>query len=218
MEMNEKFNKIFQRGNNILVLGPPLSGKKTFSKRFIFDGLTKGEAGIFTCTNNTAEEESEDFFKLGFNVKSFEEKNLLVYVDFCSRNVGLKCEDTSNVRRLTSMMDLTGYNVAVRDFVVKFWKEGKPVRLVFDSVSTLLLYNELKTVVRFFHVLFGKLRNAGAIGLFLVEEGIHSTEVLTTLTSMVNAFIEIKTENEKNYVKIRAESLNFGWFPLNFHE
>ena len=212
--LDEKLSGFFGRGKNILVFGPPMSGKKFFSKTFVYRGLLNGEACIFTCTNNTAEGESRQFTEFGYRVGEFEEEGLLVYVDFYSKTVGLKCEEKKHVRYVSSMMDLTGYNVAVRDLTAKFWREEKPVRLVFDSVTPLLLYNEPRTVMRFLHILFGRLKSLNIISLFLIEEGMHSSEVIVTLTSMVDGVIETKNEDGKHYVRIKSEASDSGWVSL----
>lgn len=212
--LDKRLGYFFRRGSNLLVLGPPMSGKKFFSKTFAYRGLLDGEACIFTCTNDTAENESKQFNEFGYDVKQFEAEGSLVYVDFYSKTIGLKCEEKKHVKYVSSMMDLTAYNVAVRDLTVEFWRKRKPIRLVFDSVTALLLYNEIRTVIRFLHILFGRLKNLKAISLFLVEEGMHSHEVIVTLTSMVDGVIETKNKNEKHYVKVKSETLSLEWIPL----
>ena len=116
--LDEKLSGGFDRGDNILLFGPPIAGKKVFARKFILAGLESGEACIVSCTNTTAEDESRTFRKLGVDVSEFEEKGLLVYLDFYSRLIGAPAADKPFVRRIPSIIDLASFNVALREFTV----------------------------------------------------------------------------------------------------
>ncbi|RLI26591.1 MAG: hypothetical protein DRO52_02330 [Candidatus Hecatellales archaeon] len=209
--LDEKLGWFFKRGRNFLVVGAPMSGKKLFSRRFLYQGLLQDEAGVLTCASNSAEKEKQSFAELGMDTSKFEEEGLLVYVDFYSKTVGLPCSESSYIKYVSSLMDLPGYNVIIRDLTTQFWRREKPLRLVFDSISTLLLYNEVKTVVRFLHVLFGRLRSVGAISLILVEEGSHPAEAMASLASIADGILETKAEEGKYYLRARSELGGLEW-------
>ena len=212
--LDERPESIIRRGSVILASGPPLSGKRIFAKRFAYAGLQSGECCIFTCTNNPAEEERREFAEYGMDVSEFESAGTMAYIDFYSRGAGIKCDETELIKRVASLMDLTGYNVALRDLLTKFWRMEKPIRIVFDSLSTLLLYNDARTVTRFLHMMLGKLRSVNATSLLVLEEGAHPPEILTIIKSMANALIEFKEdERGAQYLRVRSESAFLDWMP-----
>jgi len=214
--LDEKLDGGLDRGMNVIVLGSPLSGKKIFSKEFLYTGLLEGEACILTCTGNMAEEEHKRFEQLGMNVSEFEEKGLLRYIDFYSRTTGLQYEEKPYIKRISSIMDLTGYNVAIRDLIAEFWRQEIPMRMIFDSVSTLLLYNKFNTVARFLHALLGRLKSVGVISLYLVEEGAHEKDEITTLIAMMDGLIEMKVEDDKRFLRFKSEQKRIDWIPYEW--
>jgi len=54
----------FRRGAIILVLGPPMGGKRNVCRNFIARGLRLGDGCIVSCTNATAEQEHEEFKRI----------------------------------------------------------------------------------------------------------------------------------------------------------
>jgi len=209
--LDEKLGGGLCRGCNFLVVGSPLSGKRIFSRRFLCSGLVNGEACVLTCTRSPAEEEHNQLRDMGLDVAEFEEKGTLYYLDFYTRTTGLEYEEKPYVKRIPSIMDLTGYNVAIRDLITKFWRKEVPMRMVFDSLSTLLLYNKFNAVARFLHALLGRLRVVKATSLFLLEEGAHPNEEVTTLMAMMNGVIEMKVEGEKRFVRYKSERERTDW-------
>ena len=204
------------RGENILLMGPPLAGKRYFSRLFLYTGLQDGEAAILCCTNNTAEGEREAMAKMGLDVSKFEEEGRIAYLDFYTRILGAPLKDKANIRRLPSVMDLASFNLALREFTASFLAKELHIRLVFDSVSTLLIYNPFGMVSRFLHLVFGRLKMYKATSLFLLEEGSHSQSEVNTIVSMVDAVIRVRHDEDVNERLIRYESerVTTDWMPF----
>jgi len=209
--LDEKLSGGFDRGANILLFGPPIAGKRVFARMFILTGLKSGEACIMSCTNSTAEEESRTFRRLGVDIGEFEEKGLLVYLDFHSRLIGASVTDKPFIRRIPSIIDLASFNVALREVLTEFHRKGLPIRLVFDSISTVMLYNPFQTVSRFLHVTLGRLKSLGSTSLLLLDEGAHSPSDIVTIKGMVDAVVTIKTRNGSRYLKYESEIHNVDW-------
>ena len=85
------------------------------------------------------------------------------------------------------------------------------MRLLFDSVSTLLLYNPFQTVSRFLHILFGKLRAMKVTSLFLLEEEAHERSVVVTIMGMCNGVLRVKSEDGKRLIKYESETSRMNW-------
>lgn len=198
-----------KRGGIFLILGPPLGGKKLFSRNFIVKGLEEGEGCILSSTNSTAEEEHETLKSiLGENVEKFIKDGKLIYIDLYSRAIGIQAGEKPYIKRISGMADLASYNVALREVLAKMHGREIGVRLVFDTVSTLLLYNPFPTVSRFLHVLFGRLKALKVTSLFLLEEEAHDKGQVTTLIGMCDGTLTVKLEDNKKTVKYESEGIS----------
>ena len=206
--LDEKIGGL-KRGGVFLLLGPPLGGKKLFARKFVAKGLELGEGCIVSITNNTAEKEYENLKTLiGEKVSRFLNDGTLVYIDLYSRVIGIPVEEKPYFRRIPSIVDLASYNVALREVLSKMTLKEIQIRLVFDSISTLLLYNPFQTVSRFLHVLFGKLKSMNTVSLFLLEEEAHDKSQIATILGMCDGVISVKVKNGGRLVKYEAEGVS----------
>jgi len=203
------------RGINVLLLGPPISSKEIFSKKFTHVGILEGDACIFTTTDRTAEEQEREFSELNMGIEEAKKEERIVFIDMYSKTVGLETEEIPYIKRASSIMDLSGYNVIVRDLLKEFWMRHKPVRFVFDTLTSLFTYNKPETVSRFLHALFGRLRASQSNGLFLFDRETHPQEVEHILMTLVDGVLEMKKEGGEDYVRYlarRESSLTTNWF------
>ncbi len=63
---------------------------------------------------------------------------------------------------------------------------------IFDSVSTLLLYNRPQSVEKFVHLLVGKTRGEGIKGFLIIVKSKENAGIIETLTQFVDKSIEIE--------------------------
>ena len=202
----------FRRGAIILVLGPPIGGKRSICRNFIIRGLKLGEGCIVSCTNKTAEQEHEEFRRiLGSDADRLLNEGRLAYIDLFSAAIGLPLEEKQYIKRVPSPSDLTSYNVALRELLLSMRRRELKMRLVFDSVSTLLLYNPFQMVSRFLHILFGRLRAMNVTSLFLLDEEAHEKSVVATVIGMCNGVLRVKSEDGKRLIKYESETARIDW-------
>lgn len=193
-----------QSGHNILVYGHPLSGKTTLGLQFIFSGLKSGEYGILSLTNETPEGLKRRAENFGWALEKYEQENALKFLDCFSKTVGIAdefCSDSASTFRLPGLTDLTGIILVASQLSSQLWKEEKQIRFVFDSLSSLFLYNPTSHVLRFLHVLLGRMKTVGAISLYVIESGVHSENVITAIKSMCDGVVALTEEGGKRYME-----------------
>jgi len=192
--------KGIRAGSNIMLLGPPMSGKETIINNIVYNGLKEGEAAVIVTTREPGE-----------NVLQwFEYNNLEIplehigIVDCVTKTLGVPTGDTVNIKRASSPVDLTGIGVKISQFLEEFWmkKNLRKTRLCINSLSTMLMYSNIQTVFRFLHVFTGRVKAAGAIGVYLVEEGMHDDQAIATLKQLFDGVIEVKQENDDHFIRV----------------
>ncbi|MCD1294482.1 recombinase RecA [Methanocella sp. CWC-04] len=185
-------------GANIMLIGPPMSGKDSILNNIIAAGLSSEEGVIFLTTKVPGESVIEKFSGEGEG-----KINNIGIVDCISKSLGLGSNDTPSIKRATSPVDLTGIGVRISQFIEEFGKHKniKDVRLCINSLSTILMYSNLQTVFRFMHVFSGRVTAIKALGVYVVEEGMHDEQTISTLKQLFNGVIEVKVENDSYYMR-----------------
>lgn len=181
-------------GTNIMLLGPPMCGKEYVFNTIMEQGVRDGEGVIVLATRSPGESILE----------RFPSGEGIFIVDCLSKTLGINVNDTPQIKRASSPVDLTGIGVKISQYLEEFWmqKNVKDLRLCIDSLSTLLMYSNLQTIFRFMHVFSGKVTAIKALGLYVVDEGMHDDQTIATLKQLFNAVIEVKTEDDVGYLRV----------------
>lgn len=191
-------------GTSLMVIGPAMSGKDSILDSIVAEGLGTGEAVILISTMETGES-AVGRFK---SAAGLEHTQRLAVIDCMSRQLGLSVADTPGIKRVSGPMDLTGMGVRASQFLDEFRAKGLKVRLCVNSLSTLLMYSSLQAVFRFLHVLAGRVSIVGALGAYLVEEGMHEARALSTLKQLCSAVIEVKAENGRLFLRLMGSGVS----------
>ncbi len=88
----------------------------------------------------------------------------------------------ARVRQLSSPGDLTGISLEFAKLLDDV--EGEPVRIGFASISTGLMYAELRTMFRFLHVFTARIRSGDMFGLFTMDPSMHEEQSYNTIRAV----------------------------------
>ena len=161
-------------GCNLLVVGPPMSGKRSFGLSVLggaagngrdvlvvtaarsltslpFDPASAGRFGVVDCTPNSVDEDGPVV------------------------NVG-------------SPGDLTGVSMPVSRFLDR---TEDPVVLL-DSVSSVLQYADQESTFRFLSVLTSSVARDGGVGLYTFDEGVHPESTYRTFSQLFDGLVELR--------------------------
>jgi KaiC/GvpD/RAD55 family RecA-like ATPase len=179
-------------GTNILVSGPPLSGKRRLAFEALAHGANDGEGAVIVTTRDSSDRVLTDFRAL---LDDPEGAHTGV-VDCVTQHQGRSEQDTDTVKYASSPTDMTGIGIKFSEFIEEFYT-GRNVthnRVVLDSLSTLLMYSDLQTVFRFMHVLTSRIEDAEAIGIHVLESAAHDAETINTLKQLFDGAVEVEED------------------------
>lgn len=112
--------------------------------------------------------------------------------------------------------DLTGIGIAIaRSFESFAAEDVSRVRLGLDSVSTLLLYADARTVFRFVHTVGGRIATMGGFGAFLLDPTAQDERVNSTIEQLCDGRLDVR-EDEDGAFELRLRGLPdqpTGWTP-----
>lgn len=152
-------------GTRLLGASPPMLGIRRVAHRFLAQGLDDGEGAVVVGVNRDADTVVKS---VGRWTTGDGARERLAVVDATGSDTTVS--GILGVERVSSPADLTGIGVSVTRALETLYGQGVDrVRLVVDSLSSLLVYADFESVYRFAHTIGARVQETGAVGLFLVN-------------------------------------------------
>jgi len=197
-------------GTSVLLAGPAMTGKR----RLLFDlvGGNPDRATILVSTKRDAGRFRREFLESQPDPDGWETR----LVDCVSRaRSSTRTRDSATTKYVSSAGDLTGIGIATSGFMREFHRENGEARFGLHSLSTLLMYADLKRVFQFCHVMAGRMETAGISGVFSLDTTARNAESLDVLKGLFDALVEVRDADEGAECRVRGGE--FGprqWTPF----
>lgn len=190
-----------KKGSNIMLIGPPMSGKEVILYYIMYYGAAKNENAVITVTTRESATNILEWFK---DHKLTLPLSRVGIVDCVTKTLGGAAVENENIKIASSPVDLTGIGVKISQFFEEYYmkKNIRKTQLHINSLSTILMYSNIQTVFRFLHVFTGRIKATGALGIYTIESGMHDEQSIATLKQLFDGMIEIKSEDDKNFIRI----------------
>jgi KaiC/GvpD/RAD55 family RecA-like ATPase len=181
-------------GTNILVSGPPLTGKRRLAMDVLAHGAANGEGSVIVTTRDSSDRVLADYRS---RLTSPDDADVGV-VDCVTQHQGRSASDTELVKYASSPVDMTGIGIKFSEFVEEFYSErgARRNRVLVDSISSLLMYSDLQTVFRFMHVFTSRIEDADALGVHIIDSTAHDAETMNTMKQLFDGIIEVDEASE----------------------
>ncbi len=132
----------YPKGNQILLMGGPGTGKSIFAVQYLYKGAVDyGENGIYVCLDEPPEKIRRNAHNFGWDLKGLEDQKKLTLIDAISARVGVRA-------KAEHYLDATFELNTVLSRLEKAIWELDAKRLVIDSLSVMNLYSQNKSVER----------------------------------------------------------------------
>jgi KaiC/GvpD/RAD55 family RecA-like ATPase len=188
-------------GTSLLIAGPPMSGKRRIGLDVLAAGSAVGDGSIVVTTKDDAERILEDFHSSAGGVDA--DATDLGVVDCVSRRQGVEELTDARVSYVSSPEDMTGIGIDFSELLEEFHADRglERNRVLFHSITALLLYSNPETVFRFLHVFTGRIRSVGGLGVFVIESTAHDDQTMGTIQQLFDGVIEV-TENAEPEMRL----------------
>ena len=161
----------------ILVVGPPGIGKEALGYWFTHSGLVQGDFCLYV-TRLSVKEVLQD--EKGFGVDTQQKVPLW----FASEGGQVKYD----------VNDLASLSFNIKDILKK--NAGRRMRVVLDSLSSLLMLNEPETIYKFLTQLLSEVKQHDAVLMATLEEGMHQPQVLAAMQQLFDGVVEMRLYEE----------------------
>lgn len=197
-------------GTSVLVAGPAMTGKRQLA--FDIAGASESDTACLVTTKAQAPRIRSWFESVVGDLDGWD----LSIIDAVSRSMAFERQsDSPGIEHVSSPADLTGIGIKLTG-IFSDWHERSVVdpRLAVHSLSTLLMYADLKQVYRFLYVVTGRLRVVDGVGAYTLDTNGGSSEVLSTFKQLFDAMVEVRDGPEQPELRVRGG--DFG--PRNWTE
>jgi KaiC/GvpD/RAD55 family RecA-like ATPase len=181
-----------------LVAGPPLSYKYELIRELLAVGARDGDGSLFVSTNKGATSLARDF---GWEDGPPEDVSV---IDCISQQSGGADAERPNVSYVASPGDLTGIGMYTSRQMNRLQEEVgvDDVRVALYSASTLFMYEELETVLRFLNVFSHRLKHDGALGLLTLNTDSHEDTVVEAALGVADGVVEVREREGRGEVSV----------------
>jgi len=190
-------------GSNVLIYGPPFTGKEVLLNAFMAEGLKKGIPVLWIVTEKSPKEIREEMMFVVSGYEEYEKLGLVKYVDAYSRSMGDESQDPY-AEYIESPTDYESIQKAIENAAKVFREKHKYYRVGFRSISTLIAYLDPGTAFRFLSPVVGRRKRDGAVGMFTIEKGVHGEQEIQMIGSLMDGMIEFKVENLNTFLAVRG--------------
>lgn len=193
----------FPPNSNILVYGPPYTGKLTFINNFIVQGLRKGIPAVFILTDKTPDELKESLKVMLPKIEAIEKKGLLKYVDAFSKSMGLDT-DNPNAIYIENTTDMEEISMAVSNIQKTLPADMAFHKTAFYTLSTIMRYSDPMSTFRFLQILSSRNKRARATSVYCLDQGMFNESDVQTLKSLMGGVLEFKKEDVKTFLRVEG--------------
>ena len=192
-------------GTNVLIYGPPFTGKEVLVNAFVAEGLKMGVPVIWVITEKPPKDIRDEMMYLLSGYEEYEKKGLVRYVDSYSRSMGDETVD-EYTDFIDAPTDYEAIQKAVENAAKTFKESHQYYRLAFRSISTMIAYLDPNTAFRFLSPIAGRRKRDRAVAMYTIEKGVHGEQEIQMLGSLMDGMIEFKVENLNTFLAVRGIS------------
>jgi KaiC/GvpD/RAD55 family RecA-like ATPase len=195
-----------ESGTNVLVAGPVMTGKRNLLLSLVGAGEATDRGTVLVTTRQDAETMARGFRRVAGAVPN----DRFPIIDCVTRANGFgRTRESPHRRYVTDPGDLTGIGIGLTEYLRGFHDDGVPARVGLHSLSTILMYADLRRVFQFVHVLTGRIASSEFVGVFAIDTTVPDSRDLEILKQPFDALVELR-ETEAGDREIRVRGADFG--------
>lgn len=188
-------------GRTVLIAGPAMTGKRRLMYRLL--ASVADDFAAFVTTKLDADRLAAEL------TDAWPERDRSVrIVDCVSRQRAVQhLSDTDDRRYVATAGDLTGIGIAVSGFMQDAYHDSDVENAVvgLHSLSTMLMYADLRRVYQFVHVVTGRVESSGFRGVFTLDTPAGDDESVTRLKGLFDGLVEVRETEATPELRARGE-------------
>lgn len=180
--------------STVIIMGDKGTGKDALINKIVYAGVSNGQDSLFVTLDDSPDAVNEDSKYYGMDFEEYDSN--LVYVDGYSWQAG----GSDSRYALEGLSDMNQMNMTLTDAMNEL--KGDKKRIALNSASTLLLYTDPTSTVKFLQVLSAKSTSQNGCLFITLEESTHDNQTKSTVNHIADGVIKLKLEGDDKKLSI----------------
>lgn len=204
--------RALEPGTTVIVTGPALSGKREVLLSLLGSEGADERGTVFVTTRRDADSTARALAETDPGVPA----DRLSIVDCVSRQGSFgHVRDADERRYVSDPGDLTGIGIAVSEFLREHHRSGLSPWLGFHSLSTTVMYADVRSVFRFLHVTLGRVRSVDGVALVALDDSALPEADVAVLSQPFDGRLDVREREGRDEVRARGVGVApREWTPL----
>ncbi|VVC03754.1 KaiC [Candidatus Bilamarchaeum dharawalense] len=170
---------------NEIIMGPSSIEKSALAYHFAASADQKENVYII-CGGYSPNDIIEKATGIGLNLN----RENIKFIDCYTATLGTgEIASTEKIKIVAGPSALNDISLAINEAITE--STGKKMRVVFDTLSTFVLYNQKDSIRKFLNLIEGRLKGVGATTLYLVDDGVHDKQTISLMLQGMDAVYTI---------------------------
>ncbi|MFC6992959.1 hypothetical protein ACFQH3_15245 [Haladaptatus sp. GCM10025707] len=190
-------------GTNVLIAGPAMTEKRRLALSLVGGADDNGALFITTSKNATQ-------IRREFEAVTGGSGDALRVVDCVGGDQQFGREsDDRRTSYVSSAADMTGIGIAATGMMQQLYRDDsvEDVRVGLSSLSTILMFADLKRLYQFTHVLTGRIESVGFRGVFTLDSTAADEETLNILKQLFDVYVETRDTDDGLELRVRGDDI-----------
>ncbi|ACL15508.1 RAD55 family ATPase [Methanosphaerula palustris] len=209
------------QGSNLLILGPPLTELARIG--YLLACPRPGDYTLLVTTDDDYLEALTTFRSLGA------ERAAIGLIDTVTRISNPNIAEADKLKFTASPTDLTSLGIKFGKMVEAIfagqfpdYDEGlfpPPVRVMLNSISTLLMYRKLEETYQFLHMLTTRVKKMEGLGLYTLTSTSFDERTISVITQLMTHTLEVKREDDTMSMRIVGRGIRqSAWIQYRYQD
>ena len=205
--------------SNVLLVGPPYSGKDILAWNFIARSLQDKIPVMIITTDKSINDIKLEISRIYPDVENAEAAGLLRFIDVYSRSIQTQTQSQYAVT-IDNLINVSSLMKATDSISSQFLATKPYYRLVFTSLTSYLNELDEKIYIKFIQQFAQKRKSEYCTSLYLLEAGLFDKKVVDAITYLMDGSITFKSEGSKIYLRVEGLGTvrSRDWVEVFLHE
>jgi KaiC/GvpD/RAD55 family RecA-like ATPase len=168
-----------------VIMGPSGIEKNAFAYHFVAT-VAQNENAYIICAGHAPNEVIDKAGGIGLDLN----KSNIRFIDCYTSTLGTgQVAATEKTRVVGGPTALNDLSLTLNEIIGE--STGKKIRIVFDTLSTFVLYNQKDSIRKFLNLIDGRLKSVGATTIYLIDDGVHDKQTISLVLHGMDAVYTI---------------------------
>lgn len=187
--------------SNVLLSGPPFSGKETLAWNFLSVALREGTPVIIVTTDKSINDIKHELSRIVPGIEEAEASGMIKFVDVYSRSIQTQTQSKYAIT-IDNIINISSLFKAVDSTASQMLGVKPFYRLLFTSLTTYVNELDEKLMLKFVQQFAQKRKSENCTSLYLLESGLFDSKVIEAIAYLMDGSIGFRTDGSKHFLKV----------------